>query len=69
MEPLRGFPEFMRMLPALMQRFPDLQVVVAGNDRVAYSYQAPSQGGSWKQHLWRNWTGSWIAHAFTSRVR
>ena len=51
MEPLRGFPEFMRMLPALMQRFPDLQVVVAGNDRVAYSYRAPSQGGSWKQHL------------------
>ena len=51
MEPLRGFPEFMRMLPALMQRFPDLQVVVAGNDRVAYSYRAPSQRGSWKQHL------------------
>ena len=51
MEPLRGFPEFMRLLPALMQRFPDLQVVVAGNDRLAYSYRAPSHGGSWKQHL------------------
>jgi len=51
MEPLRGFPEFMRMLPALMQRFPDLQVVVAGNDRVAYSYRAPTHGGSWKHHL------------------
>ena len=51
MEPLRGFPEFMRLLPALMQRFPDLQVVVAGNDRWAYSYRAPSHGGSWKQHL------------------
>ena len=51
MEPLRGFPEFMKVLPALMQRFPDLQVVVAGNDRVAYSYRAPTHGGSWKQHL------------------
>ena len=51
MEPLRGFPEFMRMLPELMQRFSDLQVVVAGNDRVAYSYRAPTHGGSWKQHL------------------
>jgi len=51
MEPLRGFPQFMRMLPALMQRCPDLEVVVAGRDRVAYSYPAPSHGGSWKQHL------------------
>lgn len=51
MEPIRGFPEFMRMLPALMRQFPDLQVVVAGNDRVAYSYGAPTHGGSWKQHL------------------
>ena len=51
MEPIRGFPEFMRMLPALMRQFPDLQVVVAGNDRIAYSYGAPSHGGSWKQHL------------------
>ena len=51
MEPLRGFPEFMRMLPALMERFDDLQVVIAGRDRVAYSYQAPSHGGSWKKRL------------------
>ena len=51
MEPLRGFPEFMRMLPALMRQCPDLQVVVAGNDRVAYSYPAHSHSGSWKQHL------------------
>lgn len=51
MEPLRGFPEFMRMLPALMRQFPDLHVVVAGQDWVAYSYRAPSHGGSWKQHM------------------
>ena len=51
MEPLRGFPQFMRMLPELMKRFPDLEVVVAGNDRIAYSYGAPSHQGSWKEHL------------------
>ena len=51
MEPLRGFSEFMQMLPALMLRFGDLEVVVAGRDRVAYSYPAPSHGGSWKKRL------------------
>lgn len=51
MEPLRGFPEFLRAVPALLQRFPRLQVVMAGDDRVAYSYGAPSHGGSWKRHV------------------
>jgi glycosyltransferase involved in cell wall biosynthesis len=51
MEPLRGFAEFMRMLPPLLRQFDDLIVVIAGTDRVAYSYSAPSHGGSWKQHL------------------
>ena len=51
MEPLRGFPEFLRALPPLLQRFEDLQVVIAGADRRAYSYNAPSHGGSWKEHV------------------
>lgn len=51
MEPLRGFPEFMKTLPALLQSDPDLQVVVAGADRRAYSYDAPSHKGSWKAHM------------------
>ena len=51
MEPLRGFPEFLRALPPLMTKLPDLQVVVAGADRRAYSYDAPSHGGSWKEHV------------------
>jgi len=51
MEPLRGFPEFIRALPQLLQTFADLQVVVAGADRRAYSYDAPSHAGSWKEHL------------------
>lgn len=51
MEPLRGFPELMRSLPHLLGTFSDLQVVIAGADRRAYSYDAPSHGGSWKEHL------------------
>lgn len=35
----------------MMERFCDLQVVIAGRDRVAYSYPAPSHGGSWKKRL------------------
>jgi glycosyltransferase involved in cell wall biosynthesis len=51
MEPLRGFPEFMRMLPPLLARFPALRVVVAGQDRVAYSYPPSAEEPSWKRHM------------------
>ena len=51
MEPLRGFPEFLRAAAALLQTMPELRVVIAGADRYAYSYGAPSHNGSWKQHL------------------
>ncbi len=51
MEPLRGFPEFLRALPPLLAADSNLQVVIAGRDRVAYSYPAPSHNGSWKEHL------------------
>lgn len=51
MEPLRGFPEFMRMLPPLLERFQELQVVIAGQDRAAYSYSAPDYDGSWKKYM------------------
>lgn len=51
MEPLRGFPEFMRTLPEAFAAIPNLQVVIAGADRCAYSYPAPGHQGSWKNHL------------------
>ena len=51
MEPLRGFPQFLIAAVHALQGNPDLQVVIAGRDRRAYSYDAPSHGGSWKQHL------------------
>jgi len=51
MEPLRGFPEFMRALPAVLQALPQLKVLIGGRDRCAYSYPASSHGGSWKEQL------------------
>ena len=51
METLRGFPEFMRALPDLFAREQNLYVVIAGADRRAYSYDAPSHHGSWKLRL------------------
>ena len=38
MEPLRGFPEFMRALPNAFQTIKDLHIVIAGADRCAYSH-------------------------------
>ena len=51
METLRGFPEFMRMLPPLLEALPDLLVVIAGDDRCAYSHPPERPDGSWKQAL------------------
>ena len=51
MEPLRGFPEFMRAAAVAQQHFPELQVVVFGNDRSAYSYESPHPSGSWKNYM------------------
>lgn len=51
METLRGFPEFMRSLPELLGRDETTYALIAGADRRAYSYEAPSHDGSWKQFL------------------
>ena len=51
MEPLRGFPEFMRAAAVAQQAFPQLHVIVFGQDRSAYSYASPHPSGSWKQSM------------------
>ena len=51
MEPLRGFPEFMRGVTEVMQEDKHLKVVIAGRDRVVYSYPSAHPSGSWKQLL------------------
>ena len=51
MEPLRGFPEFLRAAAYAQQQLPNLHVVVAGDDRIAYSYGSQHKSGSWKHQL------------------
>ena len=51
MEPLRGFPEFLRAAAYAQQQLPNLHVVVAGDDRIAYSYGSKHESGSWKHQL------------------
>ena len=51
MEPLRGFPEFMQTLPHVLKNISNAKVIIAGRDRTAYSYPAPTEGGSWKRSL------------------
>jgi glycosyltransferase involved in cell wall biosynthesis len=50
LEPMRGFPVFMRALPRLQALRPDVQVVIVGGEGVSYS-SAPGEGGSWKAVL------------------
>lgn len=47
LEPMRGFPTFMRALPRLLERHQTVQVVIVGGDDVSYS-SAPEDGRSWK---------------------
>jgi glycosyltransferase involved in cell wall biosynthesis len=57
LEPMRGFPEFVEALPELLQRWPRLEVVIAGDDRVAYGAATPAEGsfGRWAQRRLKPW--------------
>ena len=50
LEPMRGFPTFMRALPSLLNNHQTVQVVIVGGDEVSYS-SAPEDGRSWREHL------------------
>lgn len=47
LEPSRGYHQFMRALPYVLEKDKEAQVVIIGGDGV--SYGAPPQTGSWKQ--------------------
>lgn len=57
MEPMRGFPEFVQALPPILDRYPSLEVVIAGDDRVAYGASRPAEGsfGRWARRLLEPW--------------
>ena len=41
LEPYRGFPEFMRSLPAILEQRPNAQVLIVGGDEVSYGHRLP----------------------------
>ncbi len=45
LEPYRGFPSFMRALPAVLRRRPDAHVLIAGSDEIFYGRRHPSGRG------------------------
>ena len=50
LEPLRGFHVFMRALPQVLARLPDVEIVVIG-DEERRGYGAPPPGTTWKKHI------------------
>jgi glycosyltransferase involved in cell wall biosynthesis len=50
LEPYRGFPSFMRALPALLAARPTAQVVIVGGDDVSYGRAGPN-GKSWRETM------------------
>ena len=48
MEPMRGFPEFIKILPSVLKKWPQLRAEIAGTDTVSYGGIAPPEG-SWKK--------------------
>ena len=51
MEPLRGFPQFMKALPGIIKKTPNIKILIGGRDRSAYGPECPKYGGSWKQMM------------------
>lgn len=50
LEPYRGFPEFMRSLPAILEQRPNAQVLIVGGDEVSYGHRLPD-GQTHKQRM------------------
>lgn len=50
MEPYRGFPQFIEAAHLLLQLRPNVQIVIAGDDRVAYGKAAP-EGTTYKKMM------------------
>lgn len=49
MEPMRGFPEFINILPKLLRKWPTVSIEIAGSDTVSYGGNRP------KEKSWRKW--------------
>nr|WP_202405253.1 glycosyltransferase [Saccharibacter sp. 17.LH.SD] len=56
MEPYRGFHNFMRALPRILEARPDARVILVGGDRVSYG-RLPEGGGTWREVMLRELKG------------
>jgi len=50
LEPYRGFPSFMRSLPAILDARPKARILIVGGDEVSYG-AAPGDGQTWRQKM------------------
>ncbi len=50
LEPYRGFPSFLRSLPAILAARPKARVVIVGGDEISYGARLP-EGHTWRQRL------------------
>jgi len=50
LEPYRGFPSFMRSLPAILEQRPNARVLIVGGDEISYGHRLP-EGQTHKQHM------------------
>ncbi|MCL2658644.1 MAG: glycosyltransferase family 4 protein [Betaproteobacteria bacterium] len=50
LEPYRGFPSFMRALPAILAARPKARIVIVGGDEVSYS-RRPKDATTWREKL------------------
>ena len=57
MEPMRGFPELIEALPQALEAHPQLEVEIAGEDRICYGGTPPAEGsfGKWAQKRLSTW--------------
>jgi glycosyltransferase involved in cell wall biosynthesis len=60
MEPMRGFPEFVEILPELLDKNTNLEVYIAGSDRIVYGSKLPPEGsfGKWAAKCLKKWIDS-----------
>lgn len=50
LEPYRGFPQFMRSLPMILEQRPNARVIIVGGDEVSYGHRLPP-GQTHRQHM------------------
>ena len=69
LEPYRGFPSFMRSLPAILDARPKARVLVVGGDEVSYGARLP-EAQTWRQRLLDELGGSvdWRRVHFLGKV-